>query len=63
MILSFLAVSFGLFTGLRMLAGPAPESMSQEWQELSNEKLKVRSAKLVSIQTSGSRNWVTVDSF
>lgn len=35
-------VSFALFAGMRSFAGPAPHTMTREWQEASNEYLKVR---------------------
>lgn len=36
-----LAATGGLFAVIRMFAGQAPESMTKEWQEQSNELLKV----------------------
>lgn len=36
-------VSFIIFASMRMFANPAPHTMTREWQEASNEYLKVRS--------------------
>jgi hypothetical protein len=36
-------VSLGLFSLIRMGAGPAPGTMNKEYQEATNEYLKVRS--------------------
>jgi cytochrome c oxidase subunit 4 len=33
--------SLALFVGIRALANPAPHTMNKEWQEASNEYLKV----------------------
>ena len=38
------AVSFVIFATMRMFAKPAPRTMSKEYQEASNEYLKVREA-------------------
>lgn len=38
------AVSFAIFATMRMFAKPAPRTMSKEYQEASNEYLKVREA-------------------
>lgn len=39
-------VSFALFAFIRMFAGPEPHTMTKEWQEASNEYLKVRPCPL-----------------
>lgn len=39
-------VSFALFAFIRMFAGPEPHTMTKEWQEASNEYLKVRTCPL-----------------
>jgi cytochrome c oxidase subunit 4 len=36
-----IAVSFALFVAIRMGAGPAPGTMNKEYQEATNEYLKV----------------------
>lgn len=36
-----LASSLALFSGIRMAAKPAPHTMNKEWQEATNEYLKV----------------------
>jgi len=36
------AVSFVVFAGLRAFAKPPPHTMTREWQEAANERLKVR---------------------
>ena len=35
-------VSLVIFTATRIFSGPAPKTMTKEWQEASNEYLKVR---------------------
>lgn len=35
-------VSFALFVGIRLLAKPSPNTMTKEYQEATNEYLKVR---------------------
>ncbi|KAL1883050.1 hypothetical protein VTK73DRAFT_125 [Phialemonium thermophilum] len=42
--LAALGVSFALFAGIRAFAGPAPHTMTKEWQEASNEYLKGQKA-------------------
>lgn len=37
-----MALSFGLFVAIRMGAGPSPSTMNKEYQEATNEYLKVR---------------------
>jgi cytochrome c oxidase subunit 4 len=37
-----LLVSFGLFAFARMMARPPPATMTKEYQEMTNEYLKVR---------------------
>ena len=34
-------ISCLIFLGIREMAGPAPSTMTKEWQEASNEYLKV----------------------
>ena len=36
-----LVVTFVLFATIRMFAGPAPSTMNKEWQEATNEYLRV----------------------
>lgn len=36
-----LGVSFVVFAAMRMVANPAPHTMNKEWQEATNEYLKV----------------------
>lgn len=43
-----LASSLALFSGIRMAAKPAPHTMNKEWQEATNEYLKVN----ICLQTS-----------
>ncbi len=37
-----IAASFVIFASMRAFAKPAPHTMTKEWQEAANEKLKVR---------------------
>ena len=37
-----IAASLAIFAGLRTMAKPAPYTMTKEWQEATNEYLKVR---------------------
>ena len=37
-----LAASAAIFGTIRYFAGPAPKTMTKEWQEMTNEYLKVR---------------------
>lgn len=39
-----IGVSFVIFATMRMFAGPAPHTMTKEWQEASNEYLKSQKA-------------------
>jgi len=41
------AVSFVVFAALRAFAKPPPHTMTREWQEAANERLKVRSTSLI----------------
>jgi len=42
------AVSFVLFCGIRMFAGPAPGTMNKEYQEATNEYLKAQNSEPIS---------------
>lgn len=41
-VVTALAASLVIFGGLRLVAKPPPHTMTKEWQEASNEQLKVR---------------------
>ena len=41
------AVSFALFLVIRSFAGPAPGTMTKEYQEMTNEYLRVMQALLI----------------
>lgn len=49
-VIAGVAASVAIFGGIRLAAKPAPHTMTKEWQEASNELLKVRYLRLHLIQ-------------
>ncbi|EAS30797.3 cytochrome c oxidase subunit IV [Coccidioides immitis RS] len=50
----YMLISFGVFYAIRMAAGPAPKTMSKEWQEATNEyALKEKLEPITGISSAG----------